>query len=533
LQFYDRNHHIWNDLGVVWLKIGKLEQAEQSIQKAIEIDNSISSYHYNLGLIREKQGDIDNAIKCYQNVIELEPKFVDAYNNLGNIFKGLGDLDKAYWIYDRAIFINPEHFGSYLNLGNIFMAQKKFAQAIQNYTKALKLQSENPEVFYNLGLAFEANKEQELGSLNFGFAYYYQKNFSKAIVKFEEYFSKNIGDINFYLCFAKSYRNLNEEKKALAIYTEGIKNHSQEFDLYISFISTHVICGKIDQAIYESEKLCKLFPDSIAFKWLNCRIIPMIYSHQEEISIYRQRYTEKLKQVTLEIKWDSEEIKKESLSEILTNTNYNFFIQYQGKNDLELQKIYGDYVHQVMSVNYPQWVQPIPQDILIKNSIVKRKIRIGYISKNLTDHTVGNLFAGWLRHHNQEKFQIYSYLIDNIETAGTQSFKIFSDSFHKISNDIEKICEQILADHLDVLVFLDIGMDEIITCISSLRLAPIQCMTWGHPITSGSPTIDYFLSSELMETQDSQNYYNEELVLLPNISISYPVPTLPREQENR
>ena len=55
--------------------------------------------------------------------------------------------------------------------------------------------------------------------------------------------------------------------------------------------------------------------------------------------------------------------------------------------------------------------------------------------------------------------------------------------------------------------------------LAAQRLAPVQCSSWGHPETSGFPTIDYFLSSELMEPRNGKDHYSEELVLLPNLSV--------------
>lgn len=31
------------------------------------------------------------------------------------------------------------------------------------------------------------------------------------------------------------------------------------------------------------------------------------------------------------------------------------------------------------------------------------------------------------------------------------------------------------------------------------RLAPVQVLFWGNPVTSGSPSIDYFVSADVME----------------------------------
>jgi protein O-GlcNAc transferase len=63
--------------------------------------------------------------------------------------------------------------------------------------------------------------------------------------------------------------------------------------------------------------------------------------------------------------------------------------------------------------------------------------------------------------------------------------------------------------------------------LATQRLAPIQCNAWGHPETSGLPTLDYFLSSELMEPADGEDHYTERLVRLPNLSIYYEPPDIP------
>jgi predicted O-linked N-acetylglucosamine transferase (SPINDLY family) len=56
----------------------------------------------------------------------------------------------------------------------------------------------------------------------------------------------------------------------------------------------------------------------------------------------------------------------------------------------------------------------------------------------------------------------------------------------------------------------------------------VQCLGLGHPETTGYGTLDYFLSSALMEPAGSEAQYTERLVRLPNLSIYYePVPTIP------
>ena len=82
-------------------------------------------------------------------------------------------------------------------------------------------------------------------------------------------------------------------------------------------------------------------------------------------------------------------------------------------------------------------------------------------------------------------------------------------------------------------MYPEIGMNAPTMLMAALRLAPVQCTAWGHPVTTGLPTIDYFLSSELMEPENAQEHYSEKLIRLPNIGVSYPKPYIPRISKTR
>jgi protein O-GlcNAc transferase len=83
------------------------------------------------------------------------------------------------------------------------------------------------------------------------------------------------------------------------------------------------------------------------------------------------------------------------------------------------------------------------------------------------------------------------------------------------------LCRIIRDDDLHVLIYPEIGMDPATLRLAALRLAPVQCASWGHPDTSGLPTIDYYLSSDLMENSDADDHYTERLIRLPNLSVNY------------
>jgi predicted O-linked N-acetylglucosamine transferase (SPINDLY family) len=75
-----------------------------------------------------------------------------------------------------------------------------------------------------------------------------------------------------------------------------------------------------------------------------------------------------------------------------------------------------------------------------------------------------------------------------------------------------------------VLIYPGLLMDSTSLQLAAQRLALVQLNSWGHPETSGLATLDYFLSSDLMEPPQADALYTEKLVRLPNLSIYYEPP---------
>ena len=67
--------------------------------------------------------------------------------------------------------------------------------------------------------------------------------------------------------------------------------------------------------------------------------------------------------------------------------------------------------------------------------------------------------------------------------------------------------ERLLEARFAVLYHWEVGTDSINYFLPFCRLAPVQCTGWGWPVTSGIPQIDYYLSSESLETAGSDAHY--------------------------
>ena len=89
-----------------------------------------------------------------------------------------------------------------------------------------------------------------------------------------------------------------------------------------------------------------------------------------------------------------------------------------------------------------------------------------------------------------------------------------------MTKDFIDVITDIRNDTLDVLIIPDPLTDIYTYCIGLYRIAPIQITTWGHPDTSGSPNIDYYITSELFE-KNIDNIYYEKPILMKSLSFYY------------
>lgn len=203
---------------------------------------------------------------------------------------------------------------------------------------------------------------------------------------------------------------------------------------------------------------------------------------------------------------------------------------YLGGNHIQELSAYGDFIHAKMKQLYPD---------LAKLKFRKRrkktgKIRIGYISSNFCNQAVSYYMVNRFLHHDKEKFEIVTFQIQKRTDEMTKRIEEHSDKFITITdfNDIGAIAKQIMDSSLDILIYADIGMDQVTYKLGAMQLAPVQCVLVGHGTTTGLPTIQYYISGDF-EPVNGDEHYREKLVRLPNLGAAQYAPFIPNEKITR
>ena len=99
-----------------------------------------------------------------------------------------------------------------------------------------------------------------------------------------------------------------------------------------------------------------------------------------------------------------------------------------------------------------------------------------------------------------------------------------SNKVINLSNRIKEQHNQVEKENLDIIFYPEIGMSPITYFLAFARLAPVQIVSWGHPETTGINTIDYFLSSTLLEPNNAKSKYSERLICLSQFPLYYEPP---------
>ncbi len=161
--------------------------------------------------------------------------------------------------------------------------------------------------------------------------------------------------------------------------------------------------------------------------------------------------------------------------------------------------------------------------------------RIGFVSRFFYDHSIGRLMQRLLAHLAQrDDCEILLFDTAPVPDDPLRSELVsYADHVECLEAGLHPPREQIARHKLDILVYPDIGMDYVTYFLAFARLAPVQCVTWGHPVTTGIPAIDYFLSCDSAEPPDAAAHYSERLVRLGGLPFSYARPGAPEPAKTR
>jgi len=515
-----------------------LPVADSFIKEAIDLAPQ-DPVHWNVyGEVLRLSGDLFGAIKALQQALALDPTIPDVYSNLGNVYSDAQDFDNSQAAYQKALSIDPSHIDALFNLANIAFRSQKFSIALTNYQKALAIAPNHLGALNNYGLLLTQLREFNEAEQVYTKLLALKPDFFDAITSYatllreanklpeaEVLIQRSIPlvhpdhRIHLHLRLGAIRRDLSKRTTAMEAFKDALAIDPSNQEAINGVINMDIELGNFVSATRRIASEHARNPDDLAFQYAQCFLtLPPIYRSTEEISEARRTYEERLDELSERLAT----LPDSSLSGIpdLLGSAQPFFLPYQGMNDRELQSRYGRMLSSTLSRIIK--VDPLPPSPPLQG----RKLRVGFVSGFFRAHSNYKIpVRGWIKHLDPSLCEVYCYHTQGrIDTSTLEAEKL-CPYFRQGPKSIFEWVKIIHADRLDVLIYPEIGMDPMACKLACLRLAPHQAVSWGHPTTSGIPTIDYFLSSELMEPDDAQDFYTEKLIKLPGLSFNYEPPS--------
>ena len=485
-------------LGLVLYRQHETKQAISLVHQATLLDPGHALSHASLAQIYQNEGGHKRAVLYFRRAVELMPANPDVHNGLGVSLMQLGKVSSAKTALMRAIQLNPDMVEAHNNLGNAHRLVDDFPQAEQCYLRCLALQPSFEQAHNNLGVLYRHQQKAQLATQCFKAAIAANPNYAEAY--------NNLG------------AGLNDQAQLAPALVAFEKALRLKPDFPEAMINAGIAChslGDNARAKQVLDRALSLTPENLSAQWARCVVeLEAVYVSVEKMQSARQAYAERLKIFSEAL--DLTTVEKRRHAQEAVGLVQPFLLAYQARNDFELQAIYGKMLCDMMAQNRP----------LKRASQHNKEVKVGLVSAYFYDHSnwkipieswfdallkVGQVFV----YHTGTKYDAITAAVQN---KATQFYAGLS---------ADQCAQQIQDDNIDVLIYPEIGMHPVTAQLATQRLAEVQCASWGHPVSSGFPSIDYFLSSALMEPADAQSAYSEKLVKLPGLSMCWRVPEHP------
>ncbi|MEA3430645.1 MAG: tetratricopeptide repeat protein [Nanoarchaeota archaeon] len=102
--------------------------------------------HNEIGGVFTKLGKLDEAINAFQNAIKLNPKYALAHNNLAITYGKKGNRIKELLFYQKALKINPKLASAQRNVAHLMIRNRRFNEAHKHVIKYLQLKPNDNQV---------------------------------------------------------------------------------------------------------------------------------------------------------------------------------------------------------------------------------------------------------------------------------------------------------------------------------------------------------------------------------------------------
>lgn len=411
------------------------------------------------------------------SIAATDPRQGEAWHLLGVAAAGLGDNHAAETHLARAAALRPQDGSIARNYGAVLARQKRLPEAVREFQRALAIDSGDSEAASMLAKAQGSLGHQE-----------------DALSILRAALAKAPNNIDL---MSRMANLLARRPMAIA----GSEGFAERRLLLLDLARELERDGRLSEAEARYSECLTLAPDP-GLEVRRAVLLPPIPTDEAEIASRRRGLAERLDTLAarpLAIADSYAEVRRTA-----------FYLACHQQDDRPLQ----EQIARFHLKTCPALAWQAPHVAGWRERPLNRRLKVGFVSAQFRLHPIGRVNRGLVEKLPREDIELTLIRAPGPRDDMSAAFDRAADKVIKLPRSLPGAREIIAAEEFDLLLYADIGIEALTYFLAFARLAPVQCVTWGHPVTTGIPAMDYYLSARDWEPEDGDQHYSERLIRL-------------------
>lgn len=475
---------------------GRLIEAERAYRMALAARPDDARIMHFLAVLLDQRGDGDGALALLERTTTEQPGFVPAQMNYARLLTRRGALERAELSWHVVVSLAPDVLAARLGLAGVLHRRQDLAGAIEQYRAALAIAPDDLTALTNLGAALQVSGDAV------GAEAVLRRALARAPRDHEAL--NNLGN---------ALMDQNRGEDAAAAFRAALAEAPGDAQIRANLGNALEKIGD-DAGARECYRICIATQRSDSLRLRLATIMPAIPASVDEIDDCRRGFDALLTELEASPLQVSDPLREIGATA--------FHLAYQGHQDRAFQ----ERLARLHARACPALLYRAPH-CRTGARPSGRRIRVGFVSTFLRNHTIGRLNRGLIAGLDPARFEVWVF--SATAPGDDLAREIHGNADHSIvlPPDLDGARRTIADARLDILYFTDIGMVPLTYFLAFARLAPHQVTTWGHPLTTGIANIDWFVSMTEAEPEGASAHYSERLTRFPFLSTSYRRPGTP------
>ncbi len=482
---------------------GDAQQAIPRYRRALELRDDFPQARNNLGLALKAMGQMAEAADAFARVLIARPEYAEAAYNLALLLETAGQSERAEQAYRHALAARADWPAALGNLGNLLRRQKRLADAEVLLERAAQRAPGDPDALGNLALLrIDQGRLTEARQL----ALEAGERAPETALWWE--------------AAGSAARLMQDADGAVPLLERAARLAPGDAATQLELGLALEECGDDANASSALARAQSLAPEWDRVRWAHALLLPAIATSEAHAQAALARFDAGLETLETHLELGTPAARAAALE--AATTTLPFKLHYLAGDHTRRQVRFADLVAKAVRASISDDAAPDEGPIARDG-----RIRVGFVSSYLRHHIVARFFAGFITGLDRAQFETWAWFNGDDADTTTAAIATGVEHFHAGTLDVRELAGHIRAARIDVLVFPDLGLDPRQHALAALRLAPVQAALYGHPVTSGLASVDYFLGGDAIEPRDAETHYRERLVRLPGLGAFCREPAAP------